>query len=39
VVADRTKREHGALTFFTPRFVLLIQGVGLLLGRVPAPCG
>jgi cation:H+ antiporter len=31
VVADRTQREHGALTFFTPRFVLLIQGVGLLL--------
>ncbi|HEX2194334.1 MAG TPA: sodium:calcium antiporter [Candidatus Limnocylindria bacterium] len=30
-VADRTKGEHGALTFFSPRFSLLIGGVGLLL--------
>jgi cation:H+ antiporter len=31
VVADRAKGEHGALTFFSPRFSLLIAGVGLLL--------
>jgi cation:H+ antiporter len=30
-VADRTQRQSGALTFFEPRFVLLMQGVGLLL--------
>jgi cation:H+ antiporter len=30
-VADRAKGEHGALTFFSPRFSLLIGGVGLLL--------
>lgn len=29
VVADRAKRKHGALTFFSPRFVLLVEGVGL----------
>jgi cation:H+ antiporter len=29
-VADRVKGEHGALTFFSPRFVLLLEGVGLL---------
>jgi cation:H+ antiporter len=31
VAADRAKGERGALTFFSPRFVLLIEGVGLLL--------
>jgi cation:H+ antiporter len=31
VAADRVMSERGALTFFTPRFVLLIEGVGLLL--------
>jgi cation:H+ antiporter len=31
VVADRAKGERGALTFFSPRFVLLIGGVGLLI--------
>jgi cation:H+ antiporter len=31
VVADRCSRRAGALTFFTPRFVLLIEGVGLIL--------
>ena len=30
-VADRVKGEPGALTFFSPRFSLLIGGVGLLL--------
>lgn len=30
VVADAVKRKRGALTFFSPRFVLLIEGVGLL---------
>ena len=29
-IADRAKRRAGALTYFRPRFVLLIQGVGLL---------
>lgn len=29
--ADATKRRRGALTFFSPRFVLLIEGVGLVL--------
>lgn len=29
-IADRAKRRSGALTYFRPRFVLLIQGVGLL---------
>lgn len=29
-VADALTRKRGALTFFTPRFVLLIEGVGLL---------
>jgi cation:H+ antiporter len=28
-IADRTKRQSGALTFFEPRFVLLLQGFGL----------
>jgi cation:H+ antiporter len=28
-VADRAQRKHGAITFFSPRFVLLIEGVGL----------
>lgn len=28
-VADGVTRKRGALTFFTPRFVLLIEGVGL----------
>jgi cation:H+ antiporter len=28
-VADRFKGRRGALTFFSPRFVLLIEGVGL----------
>jgi cation:H+ antiporter len=31
VAADRAMDERGALTYFTPRFVLLIEGVGLLL--------
>jgi cation:H+ antiporter len=31
VAADWTKGDRGALTFFTPRFSLLIGGVGLLL--------
>jgi cation:H+ antiporter len=31
VAADVSKRDRGALTFFSPRFVLLIEGVGLLL--------
>lgn len=30
-VADGAKRRRGALTFFAPRFVLLIEGVGLVL--------
>lgn len=30
VAADRANRDRGALTFFSPRFVLLIEGVGLL---------
>lgn len=30
-VADCAKRKRGALTFFSPRFALLIQGVGVLL--------
>jgi cation:H+ antiporter len=30
-IADRAKRRSGALTYFRPRFVLLIQGVGLLI--------
>ena len=30
-LADRAKRRSGALTYFSPRFALLIQGVGLLL--------
>lgn len=30
-VADRAKNRRGALTFFTPKFVLLIEGVGLVL--------
>lgn len=30
-VADMSKPTRGALTFFSPRFVLLLQGVGLLL--------
>jgi cation:H+ antiporter len=30
-IADRAQRQPGALTFFQPRFVLLMQGVGLLL--------
>lgn len=30
-IADRADRKSGALTHFSPRFVLLIQGVGLLL--------
>jgi cation:H+ antiporter len=30
-IADAAKGRRGALTFFTPRFVLLVQGVGLLL--------
>ena len=29
-IADRAKRRSGALIYFRPRFVLLIQGVGLL---------
>jgi cation:H+ antiporter len=29
-IADRMKGRSGALTYFTPRFVLLIQGAGLL---------
>lgn len=31
VVADGAKRRRGSLTFFSPRFVLLIEGVGLVL--------
>jgi cation:H+ antiporter len=31
VIADATMRKPGALTYFSPRFVLLIQGVGLVL--------
>lgn len=31
VVADATSRNKGALTSFQPRFVLLIQGVGLIM--------
>lgn len=30
-LADAAKKRRGALTFFSPRFVLLIQGVGLVL--------
>lgn len=30
-IADRTQRQSGALTFFEPRFVLLLQGFGLLM--------
>lgn len=30
-IADRAKHRPGALTYFRPRFVLLIQGVGLLM--------
>jgi cation:H+ antiporter len=30
-VADRAKGRPGALTYFKPRFVLLIQGVGLIM--------
>jgi cation:H+ antiporter len=30
-IADRTNRQSGPLTYFSPRFTLLIQGVGLLL--------
>lgn len=30
-VADRAKRRRSALTFFSPKFVLLIEGVGLVL--------
>lgn len=30
-IADRAKSQTGALTYFSPRFVLLIQGVGLLM--------
>lgn len=29
-VADRVSRRSGALTFFSPRFVLLIEGMGLI---------
>jgi cation:H+ antiporter len=29
--ADRAKRRQGALTFFSPQFVLLIEGLGLVL--------
>lgn len=29
IVADRCGRRRGALTFFTPRYVLLLQGLGL----------
>lgn len=29
-VADAVKRRRGALTFFSPHFVLLVEGVGLL---------
>jgi cation:H+ antiporter len=31
VIADATTRQRGALTSFEPRFVLLIQGVGLIM--------
>lgn len=31
VIADGAKRRRGSLTFFSPRFVLLIEGVGLVL--------
>ena len=31
VVSDVVKRRKGALTFFSPQFVLLIEGIGLLL--------
>jgi cation:H+ antiporter len=31
VIADASKGRRGALTFFSPQFVLLIEGVGLLL--------
>lgn len=30
-IADGTKKRSGALTYFSPRFALLIQGVGLIL--------
>lgn len=30
-IADRAKHRTGSLTYFRPRFVLLIQGVGLLM--------
>ena len=30
-IADRAKHRTGPLTYFRPRFVLLIQGVGLLM--------
>lgn len=30
-IADGAKRRRGSLTFFSPRFVLLIEGVGLVL--------
>lgn len=30
-IADRVKPRSGAMTYFRPRFVLLIQGVGLLM--------
>lgn len=30
-IADAAKRHRGALTFFSPRFVLLVQGVGLVI--------
>lgn len=31
VVADRATRTQGALTYFSPRFVLLVEGLGLVL--------
>lgn len=30
-IADGSKRRRGALTYFSPRFALLLQGVGLIL--------
>jgi cation:H+ antiporter len=30
-IADRAKREPGALTFFSPKFVLLVEGLALVL--------
>lgn len=38
-VADAVKRRRGALTFFSPDFALLVQGVGLVLLLIVAMTG